>query len=187
VLRLLALSSSVIIAFVLLVFAARLLGEAQPPPEAIHTLHLDVCMLPCWNGIMLGQTLLDDAFQRMSSQYAQASLISITGGAVIKARYASDTVSGWFDVYAKSDGIVQSVRIHVKTSNQFILGDIITLYGVPTDTISLFPRIIAYNCETLSVSIGSNAYYTKGWQQPVTTLNISYASVELPPCPAQIK
>jgi hypothetical protein len=52
------------------------------PPEFVANLHLSECALPCWNGIMPGETLFPDAIQRIHETYANNDQAEIEDGIV---------------------------------------------------------------------------------------------------------
>src|SRR5579859_6326596 len=53
--------------------AALLLGRGQPTPDQLALLHLGDCQLPCWIGIVPGQTTVGGARQRIKDIYGKMS------------------------------------------------------------------------------------------------------------------
>ncbi len=180
--RLLTLSFLGIVGFALLIFAARVLGDALPLPKALTVLHLTDCTLPCWDGITLGETQMGDAFQRISAQYQRATQTTISDGSVLEARYATDGVSGTFQLFADSNGTAKTVRIHLNSSPAVTVGDIVTLFGEPNVTYGNPPITLTYQCESFAIYVASDNYVVSGWKQPIVMISISHVAIEMPGC-----
>ena len=67
--RLIVLSALLIVAFTPLILAMQQSGYTAPPPEIVSFLHLRDCELPCWAGIILQRTTLDEAKQHLLALY----------------------------------------------------------------------------------------------------------------------
>jgi len=89
-----------------LLLAARLIGSAQPVPENVAILHLTDCELPCWIGIIPGQTTFEDARQRVQEVYGNLSDHTLIEGApgsyVITSRTRGD--AGLSYIYIAEEG-----------------------------------------------------------------------------------
>ena len=72
-------------AFALLIFVVRAFGAAQPPPEALAYLHLSDCALPCWLGIVPGETYFTSAVERITTLHPDSRSTSGYGTASISA------------------------------------------------------------------------------------------------------
>src|SRR5262245_6492243 len=59
--------------FFVLIISAILVGHQQPPSTWATILHLDECELPCWIGIVPGQTTLIEAQQQIEREYGNKS------------------------------------------------------------------------------------------------------------------
>jgi hypothetical protein len=59
------------------VFTSVIIGQQQPPTTSFMVLQLDVCELPCWVGIVPGETTLGEARQRVEEAYSRSPLYYI--------------------------------------------------------------------------------------------------------------
>src|SRR5262245_52479683 len=58
--------SSLSVLFTSCVIGASIIGRTQSPDPLIQRLHLSDCALPCWIGIIPGETRDTDAYQRFA-------------------------------------------------------------------------------------------------------------------------
>jgi hypothetical protein len=67
--RLALLSSTIMVSLCVLIGFAISLGRQQPLPESVALLHLSDCELPCWIGIIPGQTTMRQAHDQIIKTY----------------------------------------------------------------------------------------------------------------------
>jgi hypothetical protein len=89
--RLILGSAALTIALGGVALCAVLAGRSQPPPEQIAMLHLTDCELPCWIGIVPGQTTISEARQRIEGVYGA------------KPKYAVERTDFGFLIKSKGD------------------------------------------------------------------------------------
>ena len=118
--------------FVLLIVAARAIGNAQPPPEALQELHLTDCKLPCWLGIIPGKTTYEEAVRRMRVYYPY--IYDPPGAQTVRALiYQPDLSDVDIETYQDAHGIVSQIFITTpNVSDGIALGDVTSLLGAPT-------------------------------------------------------
>src|SRR5258708_8351111 len=72
--------------------AVVLIGRQQPPPSSVILLHLDECRLPCWIGIVPGETTVSEAGRYIQAVYGSQAGIELVGN---DTQYSiRDTVHG---------------------------------------------------------------------------------------------
>jgi hypothetical protein len=59
------------------IFIALAVGQQQPPSEWFTALRFEMCELPCWVGIIPGQTTMGEAEARVEEAYSNSSLYSV--------------------------------------------------------------------------------------------------------------
>ncbi len=139
------------IIFALLIVAARLIGNAQPPPAALRALHLTDCQLPCWLGITPGETTFAEAVQRLNVAYPKP----IPGIDTLKVSSNLDTDSSGASVivYADKTQMVSTIDLVTGEDDQIKLGDIAFVLGTPTITCHSTLPILVYAYDGTAVFI----------------------------------
>ena len=163
------------LAFVSMIFAARALGNGEPPATALAPLHLTDCAFPCWMGITPGKTRFDEALQQMNAAFPH-SLVSITGGRIINL----DTSFGQVLLTGGNDGVIHRISLPSFRLKGVLLGDIVGLLGMPTWIVGVNPTAIYYGCETYEVAV-SGGTVSGGWRQRIVIIDIQDVGY---PCPS---
>ncbi len=160
--RVLVLTLCGVLAFTALIFAARAAGNAQPPPDALAQLHLTDCALPCWIGIVPGETRFDEAVRLVSAVYPQAE-VTITGQGKAP-RFNADTEFGQILLSADRAGIVHRISLPLYKLKSLILADVAALLGSPTGVVGREPVAVYYGCLTYQAVIAGGSV-NGGWRQ----------------------
>lgn len=158
-----------VFAFAALIFAARMTGHAQPPPEPLVQLHLTDCALPCWIGIVPGETRFDQAVERVSIVYPQAD-VTITGQGKAP-RFNADTEFGQILISADRAGVVHRISLPIYKLRGIMLADVAGLLGSPTGTVGIHPVTVYYGCMSFQVVI-SGGTVNGGWRQRPIIIDI---------------
>jgi hypothetical protein len=172
--RLALLGGIVAFGFLLLIFIARAIGTSQPLPEAVRALHLTDCDLPCWNGITVGQTPLRAAYPQVVSQFDAASRrfladSRIVGTTLQEAAAPTTEVELVYD----DNGIVQRITLYVSASDDLRLGDMLNLFGEPSEIGFRQPVLLFYQCEGAYAAITADTRRGIGWQAPIGMITIT--------------
>jgi hypothetical protein len=83
-----------------------LIGHQQPPSAWAQILHLNECELPCWIGIVPGQTTLAEARQELERVYGDTTEyeLKIHSSFIVRRRFTGES----FRIAFSSQGIVLS-------------------------------------------------------------------------------
>ncbi|MEO8394675.1 MAG: hypothetical protein ABI700_16900 [Chloroflexota bacterium] len=160
---------ALMIGFVLLIGAARVLGNAQPPPEGLAQLHLTECALPCWLGIVPGQTTFDEGVQHVKAIYPQ-SVVTFEYSQVAFGLRAN-TAFGQISLVGGDDGIIRDISLRMFTLEGVALGDVVNLLGVPSRPDGAKPLAAFYQCEN-ALTIVSVGDVQGGWQEALGIISI---------------
>src|SRR5688572_30550738 len=76
--RLLSTICLLLAALVVMVSAARVVGQQRPASPLLATLRLTDCVSPCWIGIVPGKTTIEDARERISAVYGKPDEYALT-------------------------------------------------------------------------------------------------------------
>jgi hypothetical protein len=182
--RLLGVSVLSILSFALLIFGAQALGQSQPPPVALRGLHLTDCALPCWNGITVGQTQRRFAYRQLVSQYEDVTQRFFADQAMIYILHEQEMSRTEIEMYIDESGRVQQVTLYIADGSGLLLGDIMNLYGEPSEIEGVPPLILAYQCASGHVVVATDTHSGTGWQTPVGMISISQLNTMHPlvPC-----
>ncbi len=161
--------AALMIVFVLLIAAARALGNAQPPPEGLAQLHLTECALPCWLGIVPGQTTFDEGVQHVKAIYPQ-SVVTFEYSQVAFGLRAS-TAFGQISLVGGDDGIIRDISLRMFTLEGVALGDVVNLLGTPSRPVGAKPLAAFYQCEN-ALAIISVGDVQGGWQEVLGIISI---------------
>lgn len=120
----------------------RQIGLRQPSPAILHDLRFSECSLPCWIGILPGQTSLNDAMARVQSTFA------LPEQSFPRNRFAVQffTVLPMPDYYTASYRLVVAMQLRIGQPVPVIdaiwwqmpeqanvtVGDVIGAFGAPT-------------------------------------------------------
>lgn len=138
--------------FALLIFGARGLGSLQPLPQAMSELHLTECALPCWLGIVPGETTFDEALERLN---ASTPLNIYVRGSLIYADYQPNAPLGQISLQAWG-GVINLIHLTPGREANLALGDIVQQFGVPRCEIaSPHPRVIYTSPDSLAAVVVS--------------------------------
>ncbi len=162
------------LAFVTLIYGVRTLGGRLPPTAALETLHLTECALPCWLGIIPGQTRLTDAIDRVSVAYPQSKPL-ITNGRIANA----DTSFGQIILMADSTGIVHRISLPTFNLKGVTLADAVGLLGTPLWVVGSHPVAAYYGCNTFMAVI-SGGSVDAGWHQRLVIIDIQDVGYSCP-------
>ena len=162
------------ITFALLIFAARVIGQAQPPP-ALQELHLTDCQLPCWSGITPGKTTFAEALQQLKAIYPQAAVTINPAQAALQFRLASARIG--IGVFADKLGVVSDLLLYAYDFNGLALGDVVTLLKLPAQLYGTSPMIAIPICPSSLIGI-SGSTTGAGWQRPLAVLEIQNTNVD---------
>lgn len=150
--RLLRLVVALPLVFVLLIVAMRLLGSLQSLPQALTELHLTECALPCWLGIVPGETTFDEALEHLN---ASTPLNIYVRGSLIYADYQPNAPLGQISLQAWG-GVIQLIHLTPGRDANLALGDIVQQFGVPQCEIaSPHPRFIYTSPDSLAAVVVS--------------------------------
>jgi hypothetical protein len=152
-----------------LIFAAQGLGSAQPPPAGLVQLHLTDCTLPCWAGIVPGQTTFDEGVQRVKTVYPQA-LITFEYSQVAFGLRAN-TPFGQISLVGSDDGIIRDISLRMFTLDGVALGDVVNLLGEPSKPVGANPLAAFYQCEN-ALAIVSVGDVQGGWREALGIISI---------------
>ena len=164
----------VTVAFTGLIFAARELGNHQPPSAALAQLHLTDCALPCWLGITPGQTTLIEAVRRVTAAYPQTSP-SIIDGRIANA----ETSFGQIILMADRVGIVHRISLPTFNLKGVSLADAVSLLGTPTWMVGVHPAAVFYGCVTFQAVV-SGGSVDGGWRQRLVIIDIQDVGYSCP-------
>jgi hypothetical protein len=126
---------------------AMVIGRLQPIPTRLATLRLTDCKLPCWMGIVPGQTRFNEAKKRVIQGFKNATA---TDGQHDRAVWSSinDSNAVQIFIYAirpqpdEDNPLIQhiSVMLWDTGGDNIKVGDLINLIGYPTSTASIDHR-----------------------------------------------
>jgi hypothetical protein len=126
---------------------AIVMGRLQPIPRRLAILHLNDCQLPCWMGIIPGQTRFNEAKERVMQGFKNALA---TDGQHDRAMWSSinDPDAVQIYIYAMRpqpddhDPVIQhiSVMLWDTGGDNIKVGDLINVIGYPTSTASVDHR-----------------------------------------------
>jgi hypothetical protein len=176
--RLLLFTLYAVLAFAGLIFAARLAGHAQPPPDALTQLHLTDCALPCWIGIVPGQTRFDEAMRRVYAVYPQASDAMITRQDK-SPRFNVDTDFGQILLLADRAGVVHRITLPIFRLRGIVLADVAGLLGSPTGAVGREPVAFYYGCVNFQALIAGGSV-DGGWRQRPILIDIQDVGYSCP-------
>ncbi|MEO8394674.1 MAG: hypothetical protein ABI700_16895 [Chloroflexota bacterium] len=160
--------------FAALIYGAQTLGSRQPPSAALAQLHLTECALPCWLGIIPGQTQFSDAVDRVSAAYPQ-SKSSITDGRIAN----TETSFGQIILMADSSGIVHRISLPTFNLKGVTLADAVGVLGRPLWVVGKHPVAAYYGCNTFMAVISGTSVDT-GWRQRVVIIDIQDVGYSCP-------
>ena len=155
--------------FTLLTFAARLIGSAQPPPEGLAQLHLTDCQLPCWAGIVPGQTTFDEGTQRLKAVFPQAAVTFEYSQIAFGMR--ANSSFGQISLVGGYDGVIDDISLRMFTLEGVALGDVVNLLGMPTRPVGAHPLAAFYQCAN-ALAIVSVGNVTGGWREALGIISI---------------
>jgi hypothetical protein len=134
--RLLSFTLALLAACALFVGGARWVGARQPQPPIVEGLRLDDCALPCWVGIVPGQTTMDEAYRRM----VEAFHYTRSGNQMEAGRFrnlhfyvpVNSPVRALPVTLHTIDDKVALVQLVITDRRRLTFADIILAYGAPT-------------------------------------------------------
>lgn len=141
---LLRLTLSSVVVLSLCCATALVIGHQQPLPARVRILHLTDCVMPCWIGIEVGKTTMEEAEQRLLTAYKNNPLR-------IVSREPGKSVS--YEITMQDAGDVQLMVTFFRSPVDFITidvnnlpvwdrliaGDLIAIYGSPAGFRRDFP------------------------------------------------
>lgn len=173
-----------VVAFTLLVFAARALGSTQPTPAALSGLHLTECAPPCWLGITPGITEMTDAVHRLNSAQLGGMLFESSDGRSVTTAYEVSGALVRVDIVASEAGKVVQITIFTEPLKGVRLGDAVRYLGTPT--CSGGNRSIAlYAGATADAVVVGSAAESSGLQSRLSYIDMYAHSYNLHPCAPQ--
>ncbi len=189
--RLSILSLVVCLVLLVLLTAAILAGRQQPISLQLKTLRLTDCELPCWIGIVPGQTSVEAARERIATVFGQAAFLQTE----VRASNSSLDMPIW-RIAASSSPIVVRLGAHdgktVDTivfsfyDGQITVADLHRLLGAPSQMVRWhqnFPYYgVAYGTDTHGLMAFTDISETFHWTQPVQAI-VLYANGRLPISP----
>ncbi len=152
-----------------LIFGARLIGEELPPPEELAQLHLTDCRLPCWVGIVPGQTTFDEGTQRLKAVYPQAAVTFEYSQVAFGMR--ANTPFGQISLVGGDDGIIRDISLRMYTLEGVALGDVVNLLGMPSRPVGAKPLAAFYQCAN-ALTIVSVGDVRGGWHEALGIVSI---------------
>jgi hypothetical protein len=144
------------------------LRHAVPP--LLRELHLTDCQPPCWAGITVGETTLDDAYQRLTDTFAgraDATLhrggdnITLTAGLGTKHMYVAA-------LYASRDGTITQISLVTDRVDGLMMADVVNALGPPT---CLQRNIANYESPAVQFAVVGSSRYSPS-RIPVNTITI---------------
>jgi hypothetical protein len=137
--RLLGLLLVVCVLIVIGIGVVRITGHNQPVPATVQRLYLTVCALPCWIGIIPGQTPFQLAKENIAQvfqepDYKIETLARSDYNSTAELRIALSRTTESADVATEvwlraTNGIVTDISLH---NMQISLGDMVGLLGSPS-------------------------------------------------------
>jgi hypothetical protein len=148
--------------FVTGILFARLIGQTQPLSNSIARLHLTDCVLPCWAGIVLGETKVDTGIEQLRKAFSlhdynhsytiERSLSDSSSYHEIRLQRTDDNVH-FYDVLVigliVEHDIVEWIRLGTGYEPPE-LGELVHLYGAP------------YCSAVMTVGVDTLMYPSKG-------------------------
>ncbi len=162
------------VVFTALIFGARILGDSQPPKAALAQLHLTDCSLPCWLGIIPGQTRFAEAVERVSAAYPQ-NPPAITDGRIAN----TETPFGQIILMADRTGIVHRISLPTFNLKGVSLADAVSLLGTPLWVVGSHPVAAYYGCNSFMAVI-SGTSVDAGWLQRLVIIDIQDVGYSCP-------
>ena len=173
------LTCSLCATFALLILSLRVVGAATPPPESLAHLHLSDCALPCWLGIIPGETRFTDAVEQVTARNPGGAFTSGYGTAVISA-YQVGSPLGQVGLYAASDGTVKQITLLTSRIEGITFGDVVSFLGIPTCETRYPASAVYVSASAFAVLIGSRT--DRGWRTPLNNIEIRGIDGETQPC-----
>lgn len=162
-----------------LIFGALALGAALPLPDGLAHLHLTECALPCWLGIVPGETRFTEAIERVTERNPGGAFTSGYGTAVISA-YQVGSPLGQVGIYADSDGTVSQITLLTGNIEGVTFGDVVSFLGMPACE-TRYPASAVYaSANAFAVLIGSRTEH--GWRTPLNNIEIRGMDGDAHPC-----
>jgi hypothetical protein len=110
--KVLAVSLALFIFLTTAIFSARMVGQAQPIPRSITQLHLLDCTLPCWIGIIPGETTVETAKNKLIAAFSRQTDLRIRDTSGGPDGYIAANV---IENAIESDDFFVSVRLTTST------------------------------------------------------------------------
>ena len=169
-------------------------NRRQPTGPTLENLHLTDCELPCWIGIVPGQTTIDVARERINALFGQSNALD----AEVRVSTSSAEMPRW-RVGVSSDKVV--IRLNALDGStvdnvefsfnggQFTVADLFTLMGSPSRMARWhqnFPYyVMAYGTNERGLIAFSDLSEAFRWTQPVKVI-VLYAHGQLPVPPEDL-
>lgn len=153
--------------FTILIFGAQALGSTQPTPEGLQALHLTECQLPCWIGIVPGQTKFEDAVRQMRAIYPEIEFRVSTACAV----YQVNGNSGQACVSANGGEIINAMNLYPPFGIPLLLGDVVGLLGNPACGFSRNRNILFVNYYA-EMGVAYLIPAGRSWRAPLNNIEI---------------
>lgn len=168
-----------------------LAGRQQPISSQLTTLHLTDCELPCWIGIVPGETTIEAARERIKALFGQAAFLHTE----VRATSSPLDMPTWRIAASSSPILVRLGARDGKTvdtigfsfyDGQITVADLHGLLGAPSRMVRWhqnFPYYgMAYGTNTSGLMAFTDITETFYWTQPVKAV-VLYANGRLPTPP----
>ncbi|HVU12825.1 MAG TPA: hypothetical protein VHD90_16215 [Phototrophicaceae bacterium] len=153
------------------VVLVRVIGGLESPPPALAALHLTDCQLPCWAGIIPGQTTFAEAVQRVNASNPEA-VSTYPSQYTIQATYEQGYSVIPVDVIADEGGIVRQIILQTAHLNGVTLGNLLVLYGAPACMSNVPNGKVVYGAPTTFASVLAGNYGHGIWRSPLNNIEI---------------
>jgi hypothetical protein len=157
-------------AFVGVIALARLVGGMLPVPQGLQQLHLTDCSLPCWMGIVPGQTRFEDSVQRVMDTFPELQPDLADGFVIWGDR---DEALSWRIYLFAHEDLVSEIRLLPMADRvlPFTLGDMVSLFGLSACPDQPDGLLLYSHSRAVAVVVGSPTRHDV-WRQPINNISI---------------
>lgn len=156
------------LAFSAAILTFRAIGQGQPPAEVLKHLHLTECRLPCWSGIVPGETRYNDA-RRLTFVVGSSPFVS---DPETVSAFFNDLPQAFVYIYTQG-GVVSEITIITTYVDDLRLGDVLAYFGDPSCPLPTSDRSsITYLSSNAKALIWANLDSNRYLHRTINTINI---------------
>src|SRR5262249_25231246 len=127
--------------------------------------------LPCWAGIIPGQTSFAEALQNVNASHPD-TVSTYPSQHTIEAIYSQGRSVIPVDVIADEEGIVRQIILQTAHLNGVSLGNLLGLYGTPACMSNTANGKVVYGQPTTFASVVAGNYGRGIWRSPLNNIEI---------------